>query len=136
MRGLDLSISLRPRTRSNAEGTKATERQATVRDLNAALSDPTLPKSPQIDNVRAMVESLDAFTQTMISLEGNYSTTASTQRKDLEAAYIEWGTQQAAQAPAIADLWNLLIRPEATAAASTYTTLVAPVTNNVTTGAA
>jgi len=114
-------------------GSKAVQRQQTIEDLNAALSDPALPKSPQTDNVRAMVQSLDDFTQTMIGLEGNYTSAATTERTNLKNAYIEWGTAQAQQAPDVSDLWNLLIRPSATEAASTYQTLVAPVVDNSTT---
>jgi len=101
-------------------GASGPRRAQTIRDLFAALDDPNLPKSPQTEDVRGILTTFDNYEQSYLESAGNYSYTASQQRSALLDSFIAWGTQQAQQNPDIADLWNLVIRPQATAVAGGY----------------
>jgi hypothetical protein len=95
-----------------ASGGKAEERSSTIRDLQQAMSDPTLPQGPQTEHVRLLLESFDNAENSYLATEGNYSSSSLAYQANLKAGITDWANQYIAENPDVADLWNLVLLPE------------------------
>ena len=89
-------------------------RQQTIWELESALTDPNVPKSPQTDHVREMVTRFVKYQQTDLSLQGQASRAARATRTQSKDGFVAWATAYSAAHPDVSDLFTTLLTPELT----------------------
>lgn len=95
---------------SSLDGPK--RRAATLDQLRLAVDDERVPKSPQLQHVRTMVEGYDSLQAALDKTAGLRTTKAINFRKRVKAAFITWADDYIAENPDVKGLYDRVIRLE------------------------
>jgi hypothetical protein len=100
-------------------GGASVKRVDTLRELETVLANGKAPQSPQTDHVSVMMQSFENYETAYMATDGNFASSVVRQQAQLKSDFTAWAVQYTATNPDVADLYNVLIKPELGAKALT-----------------
>lgn len=94
-------------------GGKQDDTDATLEELRVALADPAGPKVEHKAEMAVLVNSYFSYNRERQLLAGDNSTPGRERKKQIDAAFLDWGWQFVSKYPTVRSLWTSLIVPAA-----------------------
>ena len=94
-------------------GSGTTKRDQVMQDMDAALNDPSVPKSTQTDELRTLNNTYNLFKDNYGDYQGLHDSASTAQKQTIQQQFINWGTAYAKVHPEISDYWTTILRPSA-----------------------